>query len=93
MFISGLKKHFSSALKGITSIMSNELPPPIGPYSQGIRVNLAKADLIFCSGSLGVDQKGNIVSNDIEKQTIQALNNIQSLLEYFLIISETIILV
>ena len=86
-----LKKCFSSVVKGIQSIKSNELPPAIGPYSQGIRVNLAESDLIFCSGALGVDKKGNIVSDDIEKQTTQALENLQSLLEYLFLIVETIL--
>jgi enamine deaminase RidA (YjgF/YER057c/UK114 family) len=88
------KKYFSSVvLKGIQSIKSNELPSAIGPYSQGIRVNLAQSDLIFCSGALGVDKKGNIVSDDIEKQTLQAIENLQTLLEYLCIIIETILLI
>lgn len=93
MFKLNLKKCFSSIVKGIQSIKSDELPQAIGPYSQGIRVNLAESDLIFCSGALGVDKKGNIVSDDIEKQTTQALENIKSLLEYLFLMKETIVLI
>ena len=53
-------------------------PAAIGPYSPAIRI----ADLIYTSGSLGMDpQSGELVPGGIEQETRQALLNINTILE------------
>ena len=59
-------------------ILTNSAPQPIGPYSQGI---YAEGKMIFVSGQLGLDASGNMVGNDIESQTKQAILNIKAILE------------
>jgi 2-iminobutanoate/2-iminopropanoate deaminase len=53
-------------------------PAAIGPYSQAIRAGM----FIFASGSLGVDAaSGEFVSESVEGQTHQALENLRVVLE------------
>jgi len=58
-------------------ITSSNLAPAIGPYSPAI---LSKS-FLFLSGSLGIDHKGNLVSNDVEGQAEQALKNMGFILK------------
>jgi 2-iminobutanoate/2-iminopropanoate deaminase len=52
--------------------------PPVGAYSQGIRVG----DFIFVSGQGPLDPgTGQVVGTTIEEQTQRVLENIQSILE------------
>lgn len=52
-------------------------PKAIGPYSQGV----ISGGLIFTSGQLPLSpQTGFLVKNDIEKQTIQCLENMRAIL-------------
>lgn len=63
-------------------IVSDKLAKPSGPYSHGTRINLSEADLIFASGQVSEDAKGNTVGKgDIVLQTEQVLRNLQSVLE------------
>jgi len=55
--------------------------PVIAPYSKATMVDIGTKKMIFCSGALGVDDKGKLVSNEIEQQTKQALENLRSILE------------
>lgn len=57
-------------------ISTEKAPAAIGPYSQGIKAG----NLIFTSGQLPLDQKGELVA-DIEGATRQALDNIKAILE------------
>jgi 2-iminobutanoate/2-iminopropanoate deaminase len=58
-------------------IRSQELPQPIGPYSQAVQVD----KFLFISGQLPIDPKaGKIVTTDITKQTRQAMENIKDIL-------------
>jgi len=59
------------------NIISDKAPKPIGPYSQAVEFR----DLIFTSGQIALDTKGNIVSDEIDEQTKQALDNIKSILD------------
>ena len=53
-----------------------------GPYSHGTLVKLSDADLIFVSGQVSVDAKGNTVGKgDAAVQTEQVLKNLQVVLE------------
>lgn len=57
-------------------ISTEKAPAAIGPYSQGIKAG----NLIFTSGQLPLNQKGELVA-DIEGATRQALDNIRAILE------------
>jgi enamine deaminase RidA (YjgF/YER057c/UK114 family) len=51
-------------------------------YSQAVRVR-AGGDLVFIGGQNGVDATGQIVGKgDLKAQTIQALKNVRTILEY-----------
>ena len=63
-------------------IFTDKVAEPSGPYSRGTRVSISGADLIFVSGQVALDAKGNIVGKgDIVRQTEQVLKNTQSVLE------------
>lgn len=57
-------------------IVSPNVPKAIGPYSAGLKVG----DFVYLSGQLPINAHTNEMSNDIEQQTRQVLENIQSLL-------------
>ena len=50
--------------------------PSVASYSPGIKAN----GNIFISGQIGIDKNGKLVSDDITEQTIQALTNLQSII-------------
>lgn len=53
------------------------VPPRVGPYSPGLKIG----DAIFVSGQLPIDKDTNeIVSEDVKKQAICALENIEYIL-------------
>ena len=58
-------------------ISSAKAPKALGPYSAGI----ATEELVFLSGQLGADTKGNLVSEDVVGQAKKAFENIGVLLE------------
>lgn len=58
-------------------IYTDKAPEPIGPYSQGVEFG----NLIFTSGMIGLDAKGYIVSDEIDEQTKQSIENLKSILE------------
>lgn len=58
-------------------IHTNKAPAAIGPYSQAIKTN----DYVFISGQLGIDPTtGNLITNEVESQTKQALKNLEAIL-------------
>jgi 2-iminobutanoate/2-iminopropanoate deaminase len=60
------------------AISTNKSPSAIGPYSQAI----AAGSLVYTSGQIAIDpQTGAIVSQDIERQTEQVLDNLKNILE------------
>ncbi len=60
------------------TIMTQEAPAAIGPYSQGI----AAGDMLFISGQLGQDPAtGRLKGPDLESQVRQALENLQAVLK------------
>ncbi|MBN1684093.1 MAG: RidA family protein [Gammaproteobacteria bacterium] len=62
------KKHIKTALA----------PAAIGPYSQAISCN----GLLFVSGQIPLDpQTGQIVSNNVQEQTQQVLENAKTIIE------------
>ncbi len=53
-------------------------PAAIGPYSQAIRAG----DWLFVSGQIPLDQKsGEVIGNDINKQTAKVLDNLTAILD------------
>lgn len=58
------------------------LAPPLAAYSHVVRLDLGNGALLFLSGSLPFDAKGNLVGKgDIAKQTEQVLKNMSAVLE------------
>lgn len=64
--------------EGKKIIQTEQAPKAIGPYSQAIGIG----NLIFTAGQIGLNpQTGELVSDDIEGQTRQALTNLKHILE------------
>ena len=62
----------------VKEIETDLAPKPQGFYSQAVQVD----NLIFTSGQLPiVPDSGEFIKGDIEKQTIQVLENIKAILE------------
>ena len=59
------------------SINTKNAPQAIGPYNQGI----ITSQLIFLSGQIPFDPNGNLISDDIKKQTNQCLTNLENVLK------------
>jgi 2-iminobutanoate/2-iminopropanoate deaminase len=57
-------------------IETDEAPAALGPYSQAI----VAGDLVFCSGTVGMDPVTGDVPVGIEAQTDQALRNLAAIL-------------
>ncbi len=59
-------------------VVSEGAPKAIGPYSQAIRVG----NTLYLSGQIAIDpETGKMVSDDIQAQTHQVLDNIQAVLD------------
>jgi 2-iminobutanoate/2-iminopropanoate deaminase len=55
---------------------TNNAPEAIGPYSQAVKVN----GLLYTSGQIALTVKGEMIENDIKKQTKQIFKNINAIL-------------
>ena len=59
-------------------VVTDQAPPAVGPYSQGVRVG----DLVYTSGQLGlVPGTKEFAGPDIASQTRQALKNAEAILK------------
>ena len=58
-------------------IQTDRVAPAIGPYAQGVRIG----NLLFTSGQMSFNSKGEVVDGDIKVQTMQALENLKAILE------------
>lgn len=58
-------------------ITTEKAPKALGPYSAGIKVG----QFIYTAGQLGLDPITNNLTEGIEAQTRQALNNLSAILE------------
>lgn len=76
-----IKKMSMNSIK-IEGLDSSKTPKAIGPYSKGTRIEMGDKYMLFTSGQIGVDVKGNLVSDEVKGQTKQALENLKNLLEY-----------
>src|SRR4051812_26985392 len=52
-----------------TKIMPKNFTPTMGAYSHGYAVDLGDARLVFVTGQIALDEKGEVVSDDIGEQT------------------------
>ena len=59
------------------SIKTQNAPQAIGPYNQGI----ITSQFIFLSGQIPFDTNGNLISDNIKKQTNQCLTNLENVLK------------
>ncbi len=59
---------------------TDKIPDPIGPYSQGIRVE-NPGTMIFVSGQIPNDPKTGQIKGGIKDQTMRALKNVEAVLE------------
>jgi len=58
-------------------LKSDNAPAAIGPYSQAVKIN----GLLYTSGQIAMTIDGEMLDNDIKKQTRQIFSNIKSILE------------
>jgi 2-iminobutanoate/2-iminopropanoate deaminase len=59
-------------------IYSDQVPDPIGPYSQAIQAG----NFLFTSGQIALNKKtGKIVPGGVEEQTMQVLKNLEAVLK------------
>ena len=59
------------------TVNKNKAPEALGPYSHATVVN----DLVFTSGQIPLTLDGNIVSDDVQEQTKQVLENLTVVLQ------------
>ncbi|MDE8082190.1 Rid family detoxifying hydrolase [Erysipelothrix rhusiopathiae] len=52
-------------------------PKSVGPYSMGLLID----NTVYVSGQLPIDATSNLVAEDIVKQTIQTIENMEHILE------------
>lgn len=58
-------------------VRSDQAPPPVGPYSQAVRMN----GCLYLSGQIPLDpQTGNLVEGGLAEQTQQVLSNLSAVL-------------
>lgn len=58
-------------------LSTENAPAAIGPYSQAVKVN----GLLYTSGQIALTPEGEMMENDIKKQTRQIFANIRAILE------------
>ncbi len=61
------------------AIKTESAPSPVGPYNQAV----IAGDWVYCSGQIALDpSSGEMVGGgDVEKETLQALNNLKAVLK------------
>ena len=58
-------------------IYTKNAPEPIGPYNQAVKIG----KILYVSGQIPlIPGKMELVNNDLEKETIQVMNNIEAIL-------------
>jgi len=58
-------------------LTTQNAPAAIGPYSQAVKVN----GMLYTSGQIALTPTGEMIENDIKKQTRQIFTNIRAILE------------
>lgn len=58
-------------------IQTSKAPPPIGPYNQAVIAN----NTLYISGQIAINpENGELVTNDIESETRQVMENLKAIL-------------
>lgn len=57
-------------------IRTDSAPAAVGPYSQGVR----SGELLFLSGQIPLNSRGELVARGIEEQTRQVMENLAAIL-------------
>lgn len=57
-------------------INSKNAPEPIGPYNQSVKFG----EILFTSGQIALDLDGNLIDDNIEKETHQVFKNLKAIL-------------
>jgi len=66
----------------IDKLDSSQSPSAIGPYSKATRINFGENDMIIFSGQIGINPKtGELISDNVTDQAVQALENVKNILE------------
>jgi 2-iminobutanoate/2-iminopropanoate deaminase len=84
ILLSTLRLHGLEQMKetvSITAIQSPDLPSPIGPFSQAIKVSGALKEILFISGQLPINPKNNLLEHDPAKATEQCMHNLAAILK------------
>lgn len=58
-------------------INSKNAPEALGPYSHGVKVG----DMFYSSGQIPLTLEGKVVSDDVEEQTKQVMENVGAVLK------------
>lgn len=58
------------------SVKAAGAPAPIGPYSQGV----ISGGVVYCSGQIGLNPEGTLISENFEIQARQALDNLTAVI-------------
>lgn len=67
---------YSTAMKKI--ITTNNAPEPIGPYNQAVLLD----NMLYTSGQIAINpESGELVTDDIKKETQQVMENLKAVLE------------
>lgn len=65
-----------------TRMNPSTVAPPVGTYSQVVRVETADTNWIYVSGQVALDAQGTLVGpNDMRAQTRQVFENLRAILE------------
>jgi len=59
-------------------VLTNQAAPPIGPYSQAVK---AGGNLLFTSGQIPLNAKGQMVDGGIAEQTHAVFANLKAILD------------
>ncbi|MCP6559673.1 Rid family hydrolase, partial [Klebsiella pneumoniae] len=59
------------------TIHSNKAPEALGPYSHAVVVN----DLVYTSGQIPLNEFNELVSDEVQVQTRQVLENLKAVLQ------------
>jgi reactive intermediate/imine deaminase len=68
-------------MPSIEALQPKNFTPPYGAYSQGIKVPLPGAEIVFITGQVAIDsERKPIAPNDIKKQTEAVFEKIKTVL-------------
>eukprot|EP01060_Flectonema_neradi_P010653 TRINITY_DN1773_c0_g2_i1.p1 TRINITY_DN1773_c0_g2~~TRINITY_DN1773_c0_g2_i1.p1 ORF type:complete len:403 (+),score=91.55 TRINITY_DN1773_c0_g2_i1:55-1263(+) len=62
-----------------TIIATKEAPAAIGPYSQGVELEIGSQELTYLSGQIGMTPSGTVVPGNITSQTGRVIENIAAI--------------